>query len=89
MKALEQYEALETSGKFAEEYLRIRKSAFAEGYATSLDVVDAELALSKVKTERLVALYEFDVALAELLEASGGSERFEEFRTRSDVEVQQ
>ena len=89
MKALEQYEMLETSGKFAEEYLRIRKSAFAEGYATSLDVVDAELALSKVKTERLVAVYEFDVALAELLEASGHSERFEEFRTRSDAEVQQ
>ncbi len=89
MKALEQYEALETSGKFADEYLRIRKSAFAEGYATSLDVVDAQLALSKVKTERLVALYEFDVALAELLEASGHSERFEEYRTRSAMEVQQ
>jgi outer membrane protein TolC len=88
MKALEQYEAIETSGKFAEEYLRIRKSAFTEGYATSLDVVDAEMALSKVKTERLAALYEFDVALAELLEASGHSERFEEYRTRSDVEVQ-
>lgn len=89
MKAIEQYEALETSGKFADEYLRIRKSAFAEGYATSLDVVDAQLALSKVKTERLVALYEFDVALAELLEASGQSERFEEYRTRNDVEVPQ
>jgi outer membrane protein TolC len=88
MKALEQYEAIESAGKFAEEYLRIRKSAFAEGYATSLDVVDAHLALSKVKTERLVALYEFDVALAELLESSGHSERFEDYRTRSDVEVQ-
>lgn len=89
MKAVEQYEAIETTQKFAEEYLRIRKSAFAEGYATSLDVVDAQLALSKVKTESLVALYEFDVALAELLEASGHSERFEDYRNRSDVEVQQ
>ena len=88
MKALEQYEANETGRQSAEEYLRIRKSAFAEGYATSLDVVDAQLALSKVKTERLVAVYEFDVALAELLEASGRSERFEEYRNRSDVEVQ-
>jgi hypothetical protein len=51
-------------------------------------VVVAELALSKVKTERLVAVYEFDVALAELLVASGYSERFEEYRSRSDVEVQ-
>lgn len=88
MKALEQYEANETARQFAEEYLRIRKSAFREGYGTSLDVVDAQLALSKVKTERLVAVYEFDVALAELLEASGRSERFEDYRTRSDVEVQ-
>jgi len=40
-----------------------------------------------VKTERLVAVYEFDVALAELLETSGHSERFEEYVIRSDVEV--
>jgi outer membrane protein TolC len=89
MKALEQYESIEISDTFAEEYLRIRKSAFAEGYATSLDVVDAQLALSRVKTERLVAVYDFDVALAGLLEASGHSERFDEYRTRSNVEVQQ
>jgi outer membrane protein TolC len=88
MKAIEQYEANETARQSAEEYLRVRKLAFDEGYATSLDVVDAQLSLSKVKTERLVAVYEFDVALAELLEASGHSERFEEYRSRSDVEVQ-
>jgi outer membrane protein TolC len=87
MKALEQYEANETARQSAEEYLRVRTRAFEEGYATSLDVVDAQLALSRVKTERLVAVYEFDVALAELLEASGCSERFEEYRIRNDVEV--
>jgi len=87
MKALEQYDANETARRFAEEYLRVRKRAFEEGYATSLDVVDAQLSLSKVKTERLVAVYEFDVALAELLETSGHSERFEEYVIRSDVEV--
>jgi len=88
MKAVEQYEANETARQSAEEYLRVRKLAFDEGYATSLDVVDAQLALSKVKTERLVAVFEFDVALAELLEASGHSERFEEYRSQRDVEVQ-
>ena len=45
--ALEQFESIETSFEFAEEYLRMRTRAFEEGLATSLDVVDAQLALMK------------------------------------------
>ena len=56
--------------------------------ATSLDIVDAQLALSRVKIERLIAAYEFDVSLAKLLEASGQSEHFEEYLSRADVEVE-
>ena len=66
MKDGEQLEAMETSIKFAEEYLRVRQKAFKEGFATSIDLVDAQLALSKVKIERLKALYEFDVSFARL-----------------------
>ena len=87
MKAREQYRATETARRSAEEYLRVRTRAFQEGYATSLDVVDAQLALSRVQTERLMAVYEYDVALAQLLEASGLSERFEGYRTEKDAEV--
>jgi hypothetical protein len=47
----------------------------------------ARTALSRVKIESLVAVYDFDVALAELLEAGGESERFESYRTRADLEV--
>ena len=87
MKALEQFEALEASLALAEENLRVQRRAFEEGFGTSLKVVDAQLSLSGVQVERLVAAYDFDVALAEFLEAGGQSERYEEFRRRADVEV--
>jgi len=86
-KALEQFEMLETSLASAREHLRIRMRSFEEGYATSTDVVDARLALSRVQLGRLAAAYDFDVALAELLEVCGMAERFEEFRSRADMEV--
>lgn len=86
-KALEQFEMLETSLASAQEHLRIRKRSFEEGYAMSTDVVDAQLALSKVQIGRLASAYDFDVALAELLEACGISERFEDFRAHADMEV--
>jgi outer membrane protein TolC len=74
MKALEQYNAVAVSRNLTEEYVRIRQRAFEEGMATSLDVVDAQLALSRVLVERLNAAFEFDVALSELLETCGMSD---------------
>jgi len=89
MKDVEQIQTLEKSIEFAEEYLRVRETAFNAGFATSIDVVDARLNLSKVKTERLQALYEFDVSLARLLEVSGLSDQYEIYRkdarTESDI----
>ena len=71
MKAKEQYDALLTAIAAAEENLRVRTRSFDEGFATSLDVVDAQLALSRARIELLVAVYDSDVALADLLEAAG------------------
>ena len=73
MLALEQFQSIQTSYKFAEEYLRVREKAFVEGSATSLDVVDAQLAFAKVRIDKLKAAYDFDVALGALLEVSGQS----------------
>jgi len=87
MKALDQLDVLDTSIVSAREYLRVRTRSFEEGFATSLDVVDAQLALSRIEIETLVAVYDFDVALAELLEVSGESEKFEAYRARADLEV--
>jgi hypothetical protein len=41
------------------------------------------LALSRARVDRLTALYDLDVALARLLEASGQSERFPEYLDRA------
>lgn len=79
-KARDQYDALQPALVLAAENVRVRERAFEEGLATSLDVVDARLSASRVELERLRAAYDFDVALAELLEASGQSERFETLR---------
>jgi len=87
LKSLEQNEVLAKSLLLAEENVRTRTHAFEEGFATSLDVVDAQLALAKVRLEHLLSVYNFDVALARLLESSGQSELFQEFQQKADVEI--
>lgn len=87
LRALDAYRSLDASLAAATENLRVREEAFSEGMATSLDVTDAQLMLSRVRIERLAAAYAFDVALAELLEACGQTARLEEYILRADVEV--
>ncbi len=88
MMEMEQFDALKTSLTSANENFRVRKRSFKAGMTTSLSVVDAQLALAKVKLETLNALYRFDVALAELLEVCGLSEHYETYQNNNDVEVQ-
>lgn len=71
--------AVERSERFGEEFLRAKQSAFREGMATATDVVDATLNLSRARLERVQTAYEFDVALARLLNASGMSETFVQY----------
>ena len=68
--------SVERSERFAEEFLRTKRSAFSEGVATATDVVDATLNLSRARLERVQTAYEFDTALARLLNVSGMSEAF-------------
>ena len=75
-KAQDNVKALNTSIELSEELLRIRKTAFMEGMATSTDVIDAETLLSTVKVARLAAYYEYDVALMNLLAICGVPEQF-------------
>ncbi|MDZ7637538.1 MAG: TolC family protein [Bryobacterales bacterium] len=84
-KAKDLYTTLDKTLALADENVRVRKRAFEEGFATSLEVVNAELSRQAVELQRLAAAYDYVVALAELLEASGQSDRFEEWRSRADV----
>jgi len=81
--ALEQYQSLETTLALAQESLRSEQKAYEAAVGTSLDVVDAELALSRARVDRLTSLYDLDVGLARLLDASGQSERFLEYLDRA------
>ena len=71
--------AVERSERFAEEFLRAKSTAFREGMATATDVVDATLNLSRARLERVQTAYEFDIALARLLEASGMADSFAQY----------
>lgn len=65
--------------QFAEELLRVKTKAFKEGFARSVDIVDANLYLAATKTKRLQALYEMDIYLASLLEVCGESETLKDY----------
>jgi outer membrane protein TolC len=85
--AQDQFAALDTTLALARENLRVRQTAFAEGHATSLEVVDAQLALARVETERARAAHEFVCALAALLEATGQPDRFFAYEARAEHKI--
>lgn len=79
--------SIDASLAFAESYLRMKDAAFREGMATSTELIDAELDLAGVQTERLQNAYNYDRTLARLLEAAGISHEFAAYARRADVEV--
>ena len=81
-KAQDNVRALNTTIALSEELVRIRRKSFAEGMATSTEVVDAETMLATVRVARLAAYYEYDVALMNLLAICGTPERFEQYISR-------
>ncbi len=80
-----QFHSVEASIAFAEEYLKAKNAAFLEGWSSSTDLIDAELNLAKVRTERMQMAYAYDVALAQLLEAAGVSDEFTSYSRRIDA----
>lgn len=80
-----QMTSIDSSLKFAEEYLRMKNAAFLEGMSSSSDLIDAELNLAGVRTERLQAAYNYDLLLAQLLEAAGISDEFPAYARRNDA----
>lgn len=75
-KTQDEVENLQLQQTLAEELVRARTKAFAEGLATSTNVVDAENALSLVKLLILNTKYLYITSLAGLLEFSGQSKDF-------------
>ncbi len=73
--ARDQLQSYETTRLLAQESLRAQQLAFSEGLANSLDVVDAELSLSRLRLGIHSARFDALVAHAGLLEACGEFER--------------
>lgn len=84
--ALDNIATLNTTIEMSKELLRMRKVAYKEGMATSTEVVDAEVMLSKVEIASLMAYYEYDVALINLLSVCGIPQSFDEYCTNGRTE---
>lgn len=85
--AMDNVKALNTTLEMSNELVRIREKSFKEGMATSSDVVDAQVVLSKVKTAFLLAYYQYDVALANLLSICGIPEAFHQYQMDGKTEI--
>lgn len=84
----EQLTALDTARTFAEEYLRVREKAFHEQMSNATEVVDARMALAQVNIERLQVMYNYDLALARLLQYAGIPEEFPAYKTRKESKTE-
>jgi outer membrane protein TolC len=80
--AREEFNGLASSLELAYESIRMREEAFAQGLSTSLEVVDAELFLVSVKTQRQVAAYQYVLSLARLLALSNRMTEFSNYQMK-------
>lgn len=71
--------SMDSSLAAASENLRTKEIAFREGEGTAAQVTDAQSALALAQAQRATAAYEYDLALAALMAASGTPERFADF----------
>ena len=77
--ALEREQTFAATAELAEEALVAQQRAFEEGLGTSLEVIEAELARSRVALGELAARRDAWAALAGLYAAAGRADQFVEF----------
>lgn len=79
--------SLDSSIAAAEENVRVADVAFRAGEGTASDLLDARAALTTARTQRLAAAYEYDVALAVLMAASGSMDQYGDAIARADRRI--
>lgn len=84
--ALDNVNALNTTIALSKELLKMRQKSFIEGMATSTEVVDAQVMLAKVQVAYLLAYYQYDSALMNLLALCGMPEEFSRYKTVGKTE---
>lgn len=78
---------LDSSLAAATENLRVQRVALREGEGTVTRVAGAEAALAAARAQRVTTAYEYDLALAGLLTASGRMDEYEDHLRRADLHV--
>lgn len=80
----EVYDTFASRIEFAKEYLRLKEMAFNNGMASSQDVTDARLLLSKNRIESLQSAFDYDIALSKLLESCGINDQFINYKNSTN-----
>ncbi|WP_238947538.1 TolC family protein [Vandammella animalimorsus] len=81
------YLAQQDQQQLAQELLRLRQAGLRAGASTALDLMDAQLQLAKVQTERAQSANQYVKALAALLESSGQGEQFTRYQQQADIQI--
>ena len=79
-QAQEEVIGLQSSIDLAQENLNLRQKAFSQGLSTSTDVVDAQLYIAKVKTQKAAASFNYLISLAKLLALSNEMDAFSQYQ---------
>lgn len=84
-QASDEVDGLKSTIQLAKDNLDLRNKAFAQGLSTSLDVVDAELYLASIQTQRAVASYHYLIALCKLLALSDQIPQFSDYQRHASI----
>lgn len=84
-QARTRYQSGQAQEDLARELLRLRTAGLKEGTSTTLELIDAQLNLAKVQTERASAANDYVQALAALLESTGQTDALEHYIARADT----
>lgn len=85
--ARRQFQLLQTNVDATRENLRVEEISFREGEGTASDLIDARNLLGAAETQRAAAAYEYDLALAALMNASGQMSRYGDYIRLADQRI--
>jgi outer membrane protein TolC len=79
-QAQEEVLGLQSSIELAQENLKLREKAFTQGLSTSTDVVDAQLYVASVQTQKAAASFNYLISLSKLLALSNEMGSFSQYQ---------
>jgi outer membrane protein TolC len=79
-QAIDEVQGLESSIALANENLYLREKAFTQGLSSSLDVVDAQLYVASIETQRSAARFRYLISLTKLLALSSEIDSFKQYQ---------